>query len=56
MSEQGWKAFLTAEGLDDWVVLHGGPTAVYRAGTLAAGARLAEAIAGVPGLGARTTP
>ena len=55
MSEQGWKAFLTAEGLDDWVVLHGGPTAVYRVGSLAAGARLAEAIAGVPGLGPPTT-
>lgn len=26
MSEQGWRDFLTAQGLEDWVVLHGGPT------------------------------
>jgi hypothetical protein len=30
MSEQGWREFLTAEGVDDWVVLHGGATAVFR--------------------------
>jgi 4a-hydroxytetrahydrobiopterin dehydratase len=29
MSEQGWRDFLSAEGVDDWVVLHGGPTAVF---------------------------
>jgi len=23
MSEQGWHGFLAAEGVDDWVVLHG---------------------------------
>ena len=28
MSEQGWRDFLNAEDLQDWVVLHGGPTAV----------------------------
>ena len=50
MSEQGWRAFLVAEGLDDWVVLHGGATAVFRTGSIAAAARLAVAIAGVPGL------
>ena len=50
MSEQGWKAFLAAEGLDDWVVLHGGATAVFRVGSLDEAARLAEAIAQVPGL------
>ena len=22
MSEQGWRAFLAAEGVEDWVVLH----------------------------------
>ena len=55
MSEQGWKAFVAAENLEDWVVLHGGPTAVYRVASLAAGAQLAEAIAGVAGLGPRTT-
>ena len=27
MSEQDWQEFLAAEGLDDWVVLHGGTTA-----------------------------
>jgi 4a-hydroxytetrahydrobiopterin dehydratase len=46
MSEQGWRAFLDAEGVDDWVILHGGPTAVFRTETLAAAARLADAIAG----------
>ena len=50
MSEQGWKAFLDAEGLRDWVVLHGGATAVFRVGSLGEAARLAEAIAQVPGL------
>jgi 4a-hydroxytetrahydrobiopterin dehydratase len=44
MSEQGWKDFLHAEGVDDWVVLHGGATAVYRTGSIAAAARLAGAI------------
>jgi 4a-hydroxytetrahydrobiopterin dehydratase len=50
MSEQGWQEFLAAEGLDDWVVLHGGATAVFRVASLGAAARLAEAIAGVPGV------
>jgi 4a-hydroxytetrahydrobiopterin dehydratase len=51
VSEQGWKEFLAADGVDDWVVLHGGPTAVYRVASLHEGARLASAIAGrVPAL------
>ena len=50
MSEQGWLDFLHAEGVDDWVVLHGGPTAVFRTDSLAAAARLAAAVAEVPGL------
>jgi 4a-hydroxytetrahydrobiopterin dehydratase len=50
MSEQGWKGFLAAEGLDDWVVLHGGATAAFRVGSVSEAARLAEAIAGVAGL------
>ena len=50
MSEDGWKAFVTAEGLDDWVVLHGGPTAVFRTGSFRESARFASLIAGVPGL------
>jgi len=29
MSEQGWRQFLAAEGVDDWVVLHGGASAVF---------------------------
>jgi 4a-hydroxytetrahydrobiopterin dehydratase len=50
VSEQGWRDFLGAEGVEDWVVLHGGPTAVFRVGSLVEAARLAEAIAGVSGL------
>ena len=30
MSERGWQDFLAADGVDDWVVLHGGATAVFR--------------------------
>jgi 4a-hydroxytetrahydrobiopterin dehydratase len=45
MSEQGWKEFLRADGVDDWVVLHGGAAAVYRVGSLVEAARLAEAVA-----------
>ena len=50
MSEQGRLDFLAAEGLEDWVVLHGGPTAVYRTTSLAEAASLANAIAQIPGL------
>ena len=50
MSEQGWLAFLAAEDLDDWVVLHGGATAAFRVASLAEAARLADAVAQVPGL------
>jgi 4a-hydroxytetrahydrobiopterin dehydratase len=54
MSEQGWREFLSADGVDDWVILHGGPTAVFMVGSLQEAARLALAIAEVPGLEART--
>ena len=54
MSEQGWGDFLSSEGAEDWVVLHGGPTAVFRVGSLLEAAQLAEAVAGVPGLEERT--
>jgi 4a-hydroxytetrahydrobiopterin dehydratase len=54
MSEQGWREFLSAEVVDDWVVLHGGPTAVFRVASLLEAARLAAAIAEVPGLEPRT--
>jgi 4a-hydroxytetrahydrobiopterin dehydratase len=50
MSEQGWQDFLGAEGVDDWVVLHGGATAFFRVRSLGEAARLAEAVANVPGL------
>jgi 4a-hydroxytetrahydrobiopterin dehydratase len=50
MSEEGWRGFLAAEGLDDWVVLHGGATAVFRVGSVRDAARLAEAVAEVPGV------
>ena len=50
MSEDGWKAFLAADGVDDWAVLHGGATAAFRVGSLGVAGRLAEAIAAVPGL------
>ncbi|MBN9173084.1 MAG: hypothetical protein J0I70_02890 [Microbacterium sp.] len=54
MSEAGWREFLSAEGVDDWAVLHGGPTAVFRTDSLAQAAALAVAVAAVPGLGPRT--
>src|SRR4051812_15260026 len=49
MSEQGWRDFLRAEGVGDWVVLHGGAAAVFVVPSLTAAVRLAEAVAGVPG-------
>lgn len=54
MSEQGWREFLSADGVDDWVILHGGPTAVFMVGTLQEAARLAAAVAEVPDLEPRT--
>ena len=39
MSEQGWRGFLGVEGLDDWVVLHGGAAAVFRVVSLAEAVR-----------------
>jgi len=50
MSESGWRAFLGADDLDDWAILHGGPTAVFRTASLVAAAELARSIASVPGL------
>lgn len=54
MSEQGWRDFLSADDIDDWVILHGGPTAVFKVGSLQQATRLAAAVADVPGLGPRT--
>jgi 4a-hydroxytetrahydrobiopterin dehydratase len=45
MSEQGWRAFLDADGVDDWAVLHGGATAVYRVESLSDAVRFADGIA-----------
>jgi len=50
MSEQGWRDFLAATEGSDWVVLHGGATAVFRVPSMVDAARLAEAIAEVPEL------
>jgi 4a-hydroxytetrahydrobiopterin dehydratase len=50
VSEQGWRNFVAADGLDDWVVLHGGGTAVFRVGSVREAARLAGAIVEIPGL------
>jgi 4a-hydroxytetrahydrobiopterin dehydratase len=50
MSKDGWETFLAADGVEDWVVLHGGPTAVFRVGSLGDAARLAAEVAQVPGL------
>jgi 4a-hydroxytetrahydrobiopterin dehydratase len=54
MSKQGWKAFLAADGIDDWVVLHGGATACFRVPSLLEAARLAEAIAQLADLSDRS--
>jgi 4a-hydroxytetrahydrobiopterin dehydratase len=48
MSEQGWRDFLAADGVDDWVVLHGGAAAVFKVGSLIEATRLAEAVAEIP--------
>lgn len=50
MSDRGWHDFLAADGVDDWVVLHGGATAVFRVPSLSEAARLAEAVAKAPGI------
>ena len=49
MSQEGWQGFLVAEGVDDWVVLHGGATAVFKVGSIGDAARLAAAVAEVDG-------
>ncbi|HEY7025715.1 MAG TPA: VOC family protein [Candidatus Limnocylindrales bacterium] len=52
MSEEGWRAFLAADGVEDWAVLHGGPVAAFRTGSLAESAKLAAAVAEVQRLAA----
>jgi len=44
VSEQGWREFLAADGVDDWVVLHGGATAVFKVRSIGDAARLAAAV------------
>ena len=51
MSAEGRIEFLRADGVDDWVVLHGGAVAVFRAATFEDAARLASAVAEIPGVG-----
>jgi 4a-hydroxytetrahydrobiopterin dehydratase len=50
MSREGRIAFLRADGVADWVVLHGGAVAVFRTATFAEAARLASAVAEVRGV------
>jgi len=50
MSEQGWRDFVAAENVADWVVLHGGATAVFPVPSLGDAARLADAVTRVPGI------
>jgi 4a-hydroxytetrahydrobiopterin dehydratase len=50
LSEQHWKEFLQADGLEDWVVLHGGPSAVFVTENLVDAAELARAVARLPDL------
>ena len=49
MSEQGWREFLAADGVDDWVVLHGGATAVFKVGSIGEATRLAVGVAAIDG-------
>lgn len=50
MGEQAWHDFLAAKGVEDWVVLHGGATAVFRLGSIREAARLAQAVTDIPGV------
>ncbi len=49
MTDHGWQAFLAAPDVDDWVVLHGGATAVFGVPSLGEATRLAEAVSQVSG-------
>jgi 4a-hydroxytetrahydrobiopterin dehydratase len=50
VSERGWQEFLAADGLEDWVVLHGGASAVFRLAGMEAVGRLGAAVTSLPGL------
>lgn len=49
MSEQGWREFLGTDGLEDWVVLHGGATAVFCISSMLEATKLAGALANIAG-------
>jgi 4a-hydroxytetrahydrobiopterin dehydratase len=48
MSKEGWRTFLAAEGVEDWVVLHGGASTVFHTGSVLDAIELARAIAQLP--------
>jgi 4a-hydroxytetrahydrobiopterin dehydratase len=50
MSEEGWRAFLAHAELGDWVVLHGGATAVFRVRSLGEAVHVAASIASTSGI------
>ena len=50
MSMQGWRDFLAADGVEEWVVLHGGAAAAYDVGSIAEASGLASEITQVPGV------
>lgn len=50
MSEQGWRDFLAADDLDDWVVLHGGATAVFPTPSMSVALDVARTVTEVPGV------
>jgi 4a-hydroxytetrahydrobiopterin dehydratase len=50
MSREAWQDFLAADGVADWVVLHGGAAAAFSVGSLTEAATLAATVAQVPGL------
>lgn len=50
MGEREWREFLSADDLEGWVVLHGGPTAVFTTNSLSEAAALAAALAELPDL------
>jgi 4a-hydroxytetrahydrobiopterin dehydratase len=56
MSRQGWREFLAADGVEDWVVLHGGATAAFQAGSVREAARLAASVVDVPGFDGSGAP
>lgn len=54
MSRAGCQAFLSDDGVGDLVILHGGPTTVFKLRSMPEAARLATAISDLLGLGAQT--